>query len=159
MKLKRLDIHGFKSFYHRTTVVIDDGITGVVGPNGCGKSNIVEGLRLHQTRSWVVCFSNLSRFGPRRGWRRDARTNAGRRVRRLALVDRFRRRAHEGLSKLIRRGERSLRRDRISSFRWRRPRHLSFWSGKSLTRLATLTGRHLRHVRRFDRGVVLLLSE
>lgn len=48
MKLKRLDIHGFKSFYHRTTVVFDDGITAVVGPNGCGKSNIVDGLK------WVM---------------------------------------------------------------------------------------------------------
>jgi chromosome segregation protein len=48
MKLKRLDIHGFKSFYHRTTVVFDDGITGVVGPNGCGKSNIVDAIK------WVM---------------------------------------------------------------------------------------------------------
>jgi chromosome segregation protein len=48
MKLKRLDIHGFKSFYHRTTVVFDDGITAVVGPNGCGKSNIVDSLK------WVM---------------------------------------------------------------------------------------------------------
>ncbi|MEE2755955.1 MAG: chromosome segregation protein SMC [Myxococcota bacterium] len=48
MKLKRLDIHGFKSFYHRTTVVFDEGITGIVGPNGCGKSNIVDALK------WVM---------------------------------------------------------------------------------------------------------
>ncbi|MEZ4464568.1 MAG: AAA family ATPase [bacterium] len=48
MKLKRLDIHGFKSFYHRTTLVFDDGITAVVGPNGCGKSNIVDSIK------WVM---------------------------------------------------------------------------------------------------------
>ncbi|MEE2789371.1 MAG: AAA family ATPase, partial [Myxococcota bacterium] len=48
MKLKRLDIHGFKSFYHRTTVLFDDGITAIVGPNGCGKSNIVDAIK------WVM---------------------------------------------------------------------------------------------------------
>lgn len=48
MKLKRLDIHGFKSFYHRTTLAFDDGITAVVGPNGCGKSNIVDAIK------WVM---------------------------------------------------------------------------------------------------------
>ena len=44
MKLKRLIIHGFKSFKDRTTIHFDDGITGIVGPNGCGKSNIVDAL-------------------------------------------------------------------------------------------------------------------
>lgn len=44
MKLKRLIIQGFKSFKDRTTVEFDDGITGIVGPNGCGKSNIVDAL-------------------------------------------------------------------------------------------------------------------
>ena len=45
MKFKKLEITGFKSFFDKTTFLIDDGLTGVVGPNGCGKSNIVESLR------------------------------------------------------------------------------------------------------------------
>ena len=44
MKLKRLVIQGFKSFKDRTTIHFDEGITGIVGPNGCGKSNIVDAL-------------------------------------------------------------------------------------------------------------------
>ncbi len=45
MKFKKIEIVGFKSFYDKTTFLIEDGLTGVVGPNGCGKSNIVESLR------------------------------------------------------------------------------------------------------------------
>ena len=45
MKFKRLEIVGFKSFADRTNLLIEDGLTGIVGPNGCGKSNIVESLR------------------------------------------------------------------------------------------------------------------
>ena len=45
MKFKQLDITGFKSFSEKTKFLIEDGLTGVVGPNGCGKSNIVEALR------------------------------------------------------------------------------------------------------------------
>ena len=45
MKFKKLDITGFKSFSEKTTILIEDGLTGIVGPNGCGKSNIVEALR------------------------------------------------------------------------------------------------------------------
>lgn len=44
MKIKKLDIVGFKSFKDRTVIQFDAGITGVVGPNGCGKSNIVDAL-------------------------------------------------------------------------------------------------------------------
>ncbi len=45
MKLTRLQLHGFKSFVEPTDFVIEPGLTGVVGPNGCGKSNLVEALR------------------------------------------------------------------------------------------------------------------
>ena len=45
MKFKKLEINGFKSFSEKTTFLIQDGLTGIVGPNGCGKSNIVESLR------------------------------------------------------------------------------------------------------------------
>ena len=45
MRFTKLEINGFKSFSDKTTVLIEDGLTGIVGPNGCGKSNIVEALR------------------------------------------------------------------------------------------------------------------
>jgi len=45
MKFKQLDIAGFKSFSEKTNFLIEEGLTGIVGPNGCGKSNIVEALR------------------------------------------------------------------------------------------------------------------
>src|SRR6266705_5336943 len=48
MKLTRLRLLGFKSFVEPTDVLIEPGLTGVVGPNGCGKSNLVEALR------WVM---------------------------------------------------------------------------------------------------------
>ena len=44
LRIKKLDIVGFKSFKDRTVIEFDKGITGVVGPNGCGKSNIVDAL-------------------------------------------------------------------------------------------------------------------
>ncbi|MBA3517574.1 MAG: AAA family ATPase, partial [Rhizobiales bacterium] len=45
MKLTRLKIHGFKSFVDAADIPIQPGVTGIVGPNGCGKSNLVEALR------------------------------------------------------------------------------------------------------------------
>tara|TARA_B100000945_G_scaffold320836_1_gene332366 strand:+ start:2401 stop:4980 length:2580 start_codon:yes stop_codon:yes gene_type:complete len=45
MKFKKLEMSGFKSFFDKTNFFIEEGLTGIVGPNGCGKSNIVEALR------------------------------------------------------------------------------------------------------------------
>jgi chromosome segregation protein len=48
MYLSKLEIFGFKSFAHKVTFQFNDGITAVIGPNGCGKSNIVDAIR------WVL---------------------------------------------------------------------------------------------------------
>ena len=45
MKINRLKLHGFKSFVDATDIPVEPGLTGIIGPNGCGKSNLVEGLR------------------------------------------------------------------------------------------------------------------
>jgi chromosome segregation protein len=53
MRIKKLEIFGFKSFADRVVIDFDIGVTGIVGPNGCGKSNVVDALR------WVMGEQNV----------------------------------------------------------------------------------------------------
>jgi len=74
MKISRLEVFGFKSFMDRLIFPLEDGITGIVGPNGCGKSNIVDAIRwvLGETRAKNlrgssledVIFSGTDKFRP-----------------------------------------------------------------------------------------------
>lgn len=74
MKLIRLHLQGFKSFKDKTTIHFDKGITGIVGPNGCGKSNIVDALfwvmgeqsakHLRGTKMKDLIFAGSSKYSP-----------------------------------------------------------------------------------------------
>ena len=74
MRLNRLIIQGFKSFKDKTTIIFDEGITGIVGPNGCGKSNIVDALfwvmgeqsakHLRGTNMKDLIFAGSSKYSP-----------------------------------------------------------------------------------------------
>src|SRR2546426_52175 len=48
MRIKQIELNGFKSFMERTTLELPPGVTAIVGPNGCGKSNVVDAVR------WVL---------------------------------------------------------------------------------------------------------
>ena len=45
MKFKKMELYGFKSFADKLEVSFDSGVTAIVGPNGCGKSNVADGIR------------------------------------------------------------------------------------------------------------------
>jgi chromosome segregation protein len=56
MHISKLELFGFKSFAKKQTILLDSGITGIVGPNGCGKTNIVDAIR------WVLGEQKTSRL-------------------------------------------------------------------------------------------------
>ncbi|MEK6577765.1 MAG: AAA family ATPase, partial [Bdellovibrionota bacterium] len=74
MRVKRLEIQGFKSFKDKTVIHFDHGITGIVGPNGCGKSNIVDAFfwvmgeqsykHMRGTGSDDLIFNGSSKYSP-----------------------------------------------------------------------------------------------
>ena len=71
INFSKLRLHGFKSFVERTELDIGSGMTGIVGPNGCGKSNLVEAL------SWVMGEKLRQAPARQRDGRCDFRRNVG----------------------------------------------------------------------------------
>jgi len=74
LKIAKMEIHGFKSFSDATEVVFPDGITAVVGPNGCGKSNIGDAINWvlgEQSARMLRGSSTAARSEGRSGWRKS----------------------------------------------------------------------------------------
>src|SRR6476646_844644 len=74
MRVKRLEVQGFKSFKDKTVIHFDHSITGIIGPNGCGKSNIVDAFfwvmgeqsykHMRGTSSDDLIFNGSSKYQP-----------------------------------------------------------------------------------------------
>ena len=74
MRIKQIELNGFKSFMDRTVLELPPGVTAIVGPNGCGKSNIVDAIRwvlgeqspkhLRGSAMEDVIFNGNADFGP-----------------------------------------------------------------------------------------------
>ena len=81
MQITRLRLLGFKSFVEPTELLIEPGLTGIVGPNGCGKSNLLEALRwvmgansakaMRAGVVWVNCFDRGSMAVPFGGFKQS----------------------------------------------------------------------------------------
>ena len=52
MHISKLELFGFKSFAKKQTILLDSGVTGIVGPNGCGKTNIVDQVNFVVSILW-----------------------------------------------------------------------------------------------------------
>ena len=79
MRIKALEIAGFKSFYLKTKIDFSEGITAIVGPNGCGKSNILDAIR------WVVGEHNPRQL--RAGGMEDIISNGSAELKPLGMAD------------------------------------------------------------------------
>ena len=99
MRLSKLTLTGFKSLADRTEFTFDEPITGVVGPNGCGKSNVVDAIKwvLGERSSKAVQARGDEEPGSRGGGRGSS---ASRIAQRLILMDRSTRPRAFGLSLL-----------------------------------------------------------